>query len=256
MICQTDTLKSSVASEEKSGANPDQKPNEPPPNATGSSGAGQRKRDWKLYRRIHLTRSRSYERKYRELHRERRRANERARYHRTKILKGGRQIFSPGEMEIRIRVLKRRHKTQNNAYERSRAATDPCFAMARSIRATIRCALKRARAGKAYDMKTLLGCSLSALVTHIEAQFEPWMNWENRGSKWHLDDTVPLMAFNLADPEEQRWACDYRNLRPLERFANQSKSDTLPHPLPAWLPLHIAARIKQRQPGFRSLSGA
>jgi hypothetical protein len=71
------------------------------------------------------------------------------------------------------------------------------------------------------------------------------MSWENRSS-FDVDHFVAVSAFDLVDPEEQRWAFNWRNMRPLAPLANQQKGAKLPTPLPSWLPAPIAQRILAR----------
>lgn len=67
-----------------------------------------------------------------------------------------------------------------------------------------------------------LGCTPTALVAHIEAQFGPGMTWENRG-QWEVDHILPLAAFDLTDPRQRAWACHYTNLQPLWSAENRAK---------------------------------
>lgn len=61
-----------------------------------------------------------------------------------------------------------------------------------------------------------LGCSVTQLKAHLEAQFQPGMNWDNYGRDgWHIDHIRPLASFNLKNKEEFKKACHYTNLQPL-----------------------------------------
>lgn len=77
----------------------------------------------------------------------------------------------------------------------------------------------RRRTGAAIDMIAavrFLGCSLDALRSHLEVQFQPGMSWENWGRQgWHIDHIKPLVGFNLQDEAQLRVACHYLNLQPL-----------------------------------------
>lgn len=105
--------------------------------------------------------------------------------------------------------------------------------------------IRRQNATKSGRTESLIGCTISELMKHLESQFTNGFSWQNR-STWHIDHLVPISAFNLDDPEEQRWAFNWRNLRPMDPKLNQSKSDKIPNPLPDWLPSHIASRIFER----------
>lgn len=89
----------------------------------------------------------------------------------------------------------------------------------------IRCGSKCGRRSFA-----LIGYSLDELMSHLEAQFEPWMTWGNYGFYgWHIDHIKPLAAFDYSTPDDPEfkaaWALD--NLRPLGAEANWSKGSAL-----------------------------
>jgi hypothetical protein len=52
----------------------------------------------------------------------------------------------------------------------------------------------------------LIGCDADTLCLILEAQFFPGMTWSNYGTVWHVDHIIPLAAYNLTDPEQQRVA--------------------------------------------------
>lgn len=59
-----------------------------------------------------------------------------------------------------------------------------------------------------------LGCSPAELRSHLEAQFQPGMSWENR-SEWHVDHIRPVCAFDPSDPADVLAVNHFTNLRPL-----------------------------------------
>ena len=81
------------------------------------------------------------------------------------------------------------------------------------------------KSGSTYE---LLGCTWKHLRWHIESQFDAKMTWENHGSYWHLDHIVPLDAFDLSKPAQQRRACHWKNLQPLEAKENIRKKNRVP----------------------------
>lgn len=80
--------------------------------------------------------------------------------------------------------------------------------------------------------ETITGFTLQDLVIHLEKQFSPEMNWGNYGSYWHIDHKTPIAAFNFkkySDIDFKRcW--NINNLQPLEKKANQKKSDKVESP--------------------------
>lgn len=131
-------------------------------------------------------------------------------------------------------------------YQSQRRKNNPQIHFANWLRGSVNRSLRRQSAVKGGRTEALVGCSFLELRTHLESQFTDGMSWATR-SLFDIDHFVPVSAFDLTDREEQRWAFHWRNMRPMERLSNKSKSDTLPMPLPDWLPTHIAARLIARK---------
>jgi hypothetical protein len=90
-----------------------------------------------------------------------------------------------------------------------------------SLRTRLHHAIKTgAKAGSAVRD---LGCSIPEFKSHIEAQFQPGMTWENWGD-WHLDHIKPLSSFDLTDRDQFLVACHYTNYQPLWAADNFAKS--------------------------------
>tara|TARA_R110000868_G_scaffold401649_2_gene677268 strand:+ start:6108 stop:6494 length:387 start_codon:yes stop_codon:yes gene_type:complete len=72
----------------------------------------------------------------------------------------------------------------------------------------------------------ILGCSIIEFKAHLEAQFEPWMDWDNRGLYngecdygWDIDHIIPL---STAITEEDIMRLNhYTNLQPLCSYVNR-----------------------------------
>jgi len=104
------------------------------------------------------------------------------------------------------------------AWQRKKMATDPHFRTVCYLRNRQNRAIKQAgqnKMGKSFD---LLGCDQVTLISHIEKQFQPGMNWDNRGREagtWQIDHIVAIFNFDLSTAEGQRAAFHYTNLQPL-----------------------------------------
>jgi len=104
------------------------------------------------------------------------------------------------------------------AWQRKKMATDPHFRTVRYLRNRQNRAIKQAgqnKMGRSFD---LLGCDQVTLIDHIEKQFQPEMNWQNRGMEpgtWQIDHIVAIFNFDLSTAEGQRAAFHYTNLQPL-----------------------------------------
>ena len=74
----------------------------------------------------------------------------------------------------------------------------------------------------------LIGCNADTLCLILESKFELGMTWGNYGSAWHVDHIIPLAAYDLTDPEQQREAFHYTNLQPMWAHENMAKGDEVP----------------------------
>ena len=75
---------------------------------------------------------------------------------------------------------------------------------------------------KGGSVMTYVGCSLDALKSQLETQFQPGMSWENR-SEWHVDHVYPLRAVDPHDEFQLYGVCNWRNLRPMWARDNERK---------------------------------
>ena len=69
-----------------------------------------------------------------------------------------------------------------------------------------------------------LGCSIPFFRAYLESLFTNGMSWQNYG-EWHIDHIKPLSKFNLMDEEQVMVACNYKNMQPLWKHDNLSKSN-------------------------------
>lgn len=71
-----------------------------------------------------------------------------------------------------------------------------------------------------------LGCSIVALMAHLESMFSDGMSWDLWGhgkGKWHIDHVRPLASFDLLVREQFLTACHFTNLQPLWSVDNLRK---------------------------------
>jgi len=117
------------------------------------------------------------------------------------------------------------------------------------FKATFLTAIKKsiaAHRGQHYYISTLsawekiekeCGYTWEDLVRHIEAQFEPWMSWENwgqlprgkiRGVTWQIDHCLPKAMFVYRDfsDEDFKRCWSLENLQVLDSVENSIKSHT------------------------------
>jgi len=125
----------------------------------------------------------------------------------------------------RRRWQRAQYREQQYAWHRSRRRTCPEFKIAQYIRNRINQALRGKR--KASSAFLLVGCSPDELRNHLESKFEPGMSWDNWGmgeNDWQIDHVRPLASFPLSDPEQQKLAFHFSNLKPEWAKLNSSKN--------------------------------
>jgi hypothetical protein len=110
-------------------------------------------------------------------------------------------------------------------YHRRRAASDPSFRLASTLRRRLRDALKGK--SKSASTRRLLGTTFDGVRKHLESRFLPGMSWDNYGA-WHVDHVIPCAAFELTNPTHQQLCFHYKNLQPLWAEDNLRKSASLP----------------------------
>ena len=66
----------------------------------------------------------------------------------------------------------------------------------------------------------ITGCSKGELKKHLESLFDDKMNWENRNTYWQIDHKIPICWFDFYNEDELKYACNYKNIQPLERELN------------------------------------
>jgi hypothetical protein len=126
--------------------------------------------------------------------------------------------------------LAARFRSQNRAYIKERIATDINYAILTRLRGRIRDAL--VNGSKSARTRALIGCTIDELIVHLESRFTEGMSWEVR-DRIHIDHILPCSLFTLSRPSHQRVCFNYKNLQPLWKEDNLSKSDSIPERIPA-----------------------
>lgn len=83
-----------------------------------------------------------------------------------------------------------------------------------------------------WESKTLyryLGISYPKFIKWIEFQFDSKMSFENYGTYWHIDHTIPCDNYDFSDKENFKICFNWKNLRPLEKIENLKKSSKIIH---------------------------
>lgn len=126
----------------------------------------------------------------------------------------------------KIRAEKKAYYAANKAKifakARQRYKRDVQHRLASNMRCRLGAAIKNQK--KTGSAVRDLGCTISELKRHLEAQFTEGMSWENWAHDgWHIDHIKPLASFDLTDRKQLLEACHYTNLQPLWAKENLSK---------------------------------
>ena len=74
----------------------------------------------------------------------------------------------------------------------------------------------------------IIGCDVPTARARLEAQFEPWMTWENYGrgkGKWSIDHIIRVRSIDIFDEDEVKRIFHYTNMRPLCFIKNCEDND-------------------------------
>jgi len=71
---------------------------------------------------------------------------------------------------------------------------------------------------KTSSSTELLGCSIEEYKEYIENQFDDKMNWDNYGSYWEIDHTIPI---------NKGGSFNHKNTTPMVVKENREKSDKI-----------------------------
>lgn len=138
------------------------------------------------------------------------------------------------ENKQRIKETSKKYRTLNrvkmNARILERKANNPLFKLKCSMRSLIKASFTYKGFVKPTKTELILGCSLSDFKAYIEAKFEPWMNWDNKGNwngiptelnvAWDVDHIIPLRTAKTI--EDIIKLCHYTNLQPLCSYTNRN----------------------------------
>lgn len=132
--------------------------------------------------------------------------------------------------EKRSKQYQKNKKEINKKYKeyfKKRCEYDIVFKLKNVFRRNINYCLKKNGYTKKSRTYEIIGCSFEELKKYLENQFEPWMNWENKGlyngSKnygWDIDHIIPLSSSTTE--EELIKLNHYTNLQPLCSYINRN----------------------------------
>jgi hypothetical protein len=125
------------------------------------------------------------------------------------------QWYIKNKIKIDIHKLK---------YQKDKYKRDINFRISRTCRGMVNRAFNGSI--KSEHTMTYFMCTVTEFKLHIEKQWLPGMNWNNRGQgygKWNIDHIIPCSFFNMVDEVEKYMCCRYQNLQPLWWEDNMKK---------------------------------
>jgi hypothetical protein len=162
-------------------------------------------------------------------------ANRRWRKAHPEQVKAAHQIWSASEKKKESDRRWRRENPEKSLASINRAAAVRLSTLKGrlSLRAAsaIRSSLKPgAKANRHWE--ELVSFTIDQLKSHLEKLFTPEMSWDNYGTYWSIDHKIPVAAFNFERPDDIdfRLCWSIKNLQPMEKLANISKSDRIDKP--------------------------
>lgn len=133
------------------------------------------------------------------------------------------------------------YRDKQNKYKRDKYSTDTCYRLETLYRTRVRGFIKGGVKGKAKYEK-MLGCSWDTLRDWLESNFAEGMTWENYGTQWHVDHTMPCAIFDFTNEENVKACFNWSNLAPMFGSENMSKSDKVN--------MSLVAKIKEKAREF------
>jgi hypothetical protein len=121
----------------------------------------------------------------------------------------------PIKQRAKIKEWKRKTRIKNPAYR---------------IIESFRTRLWMVAKGKSARTMNLVGCSLADFRSHIEKHFKHGMTWDNYGTHWHVDHTIPVSSFDHNNPKQLKQCWHWTNLRPMTATSNLRKGSRITQP--------------------------
>jgi len=129
-----------------------------------------------------------------------------------------------------VKEYRKAYGPRRRELRKIRWATDPLYRLREGSRRTIGDALREGGIAKSHRTFELIGCTVEFYKAYLEERFDANMTWENWGTYWEIDHTIPLASFDLRDEAQLKNAFHYSNCRPLIKLVNRQKHDSMPEP--------------------------
>jgi len=174
--------------------------------------------------------------------RAKRKAYKKEYWSRPEVKKRKKEYYKSPEVKKRVKEyyqrseVKKKKKEYQKKYEKrphvlqaklEKIKNSPILKRRKYLRGKVRLAVIHQRFYTSTIHK-LIGCDVPTARQHLEAQFEPWMTWENYGrgkGKWTIDHIIRVASIDIFDEDEVKRIFHYSNMRPLCFIKNSEDND-------------------------------
>jgi hypothetical protein len=101
---------------------------------------------------------------------------------------------------------------------------NPFEKIKRNMKSLISCKL---RSYKSKHTADYLGTNIQSIMAWIEFNMDNEMNWDNYGSYWEIDHSIPISLFDMSNQTEVLDCFCWMNLMPMEKLQNCKKYNKL-----------------------------
>lgn len=120
------------------------------------------------------------------------------------------------KININLSIWQKNNRNKIKIYKKTYLSSNINGLISERLRSRIGKAIRSQKGLKSNKTLYLLGTDIIKVKEHLEKKFLKGMTWDNYGYKgWHIDHIKPLDSFNLCNENEQKKACNYKNLQPL-----------------------------------------
>jgi hypothetical protein len=131
-------------------------------------------------------------------------------------------------------ICKECERKVNREYMLDKRHNEPIFKMISLCRVRLIQAI--GKQNKKQETTSYLGENINTIKDWLEFCFEDAMTWDNQGSFWHIDHVIPVSRFNLKNEEDVIRCFNWKNLSPLTKKENLTKSHNI---IPSQIQEHI-----------------
>lgn len=125
----------------------------------------------------------------------------------------------------RSKVYKAENKDKINETRRKylkKKMKDPLERLKRSMKTLLLAKIK-----KHHSSTTYFGTNVDFILKWLEFNFDEEMSWDNYGTCWQIDHTIPVNSWDVSKHDEAMMCFNWKNLMPLNASMNLRKATHL-----------------------------